>query len=540
MSSEKLNQAVSLIKAGNKPAALPILKEIVQAEPNNEMAWLWLYSCVSTTPQKTYCLQQALKINPNNENARLALEKLSTQAPQRLTPGQVPNPKPADEKPLVSKESASAASKVKTKSKRNLWAVGGITIFLLCCISGVVLGGGWVYKRYSAINSAPVSMEQNESPTEDISAENYATDEPNPALISLTPTPESQAADAEQAQVATSTPTPPPLPDVRLTVQYAERVDGIYKNLETGILDTTTGSDTFIVYLGIENQSDKFILPELTSVKVITAEGYEYDCGGDTDDHFLIPQTKTVYSVKYCEIPELTTGHKFIYTYTLTSPREVSQYNGQNYLGEYTWEPQPFEFVFTPINISFSSPFLQSYNTGTYQNENISVHHFGETLPLGDVDLTYQPTESEANFTISLKNRFIGGTSQLQMKGYLYLPDDEQVYNCRFNETLNPAENKDLAVNVGDLFGSLSGGCYYVANLQAVHSKEYSPELYFKGLGLGSHDEYVPSMTLPSGSCFLWYEILATNSQGTYQVTLLDSYDMNQSPQNKYEMICVK
>lgn len=44
MASEKLNQAVQLIKSGNKIAALPILKEIVQAEPNNGNAWLWLYS----------------------------------------------------------------------------------------------------------------------------------------------------------------------------------------------------------------------------------------------------------------------------------------------------------------------------------------------------------------------------------------------------------------------------------------------------------------------------------------------------------------
>jgi len=79
MNSEKLTRAVQLIKDGDKTAALPILKEVVQAEPNNESAWLWLYSCVEKVEQKKYCLQQALKINPNNQNARNALLKLEKQ-----------------------------------------------------------------------------------------------------------------------------------------------------------------------------------------------------------------------------------------------------------------------------------------------------------------------------------------------------------------------------------------------------------------------------------------------------------------------------
>ena len=76
MTSEELTQAVQLIKSGNKIAALSILKEIVKAEPNNENAWLWLYSCVEKVEQKKYCLQQALRINPNNQDSHIALLKL--------------------------------------------------------------------------------------------------------------------------------------------------------------------------------------------------------------------------------------------------------------------------------------------------------------------------------------------------------------------------------------------------------------------------------------------------------------------------------
>ena len=68
MASEKLNYAIQLIEAGNKQAALPLLKEIIQAEPNNEMVWLWLYSCVEIISQQRYCLNKILEINPNNQN----------------------------------------------------------------------------------------------------------------------------------------------------------------------------------------------------------------------------------------------------------------------------------------------------------------------------------------------------------------------------------------------------------------------------------------------------------------------------------------
>lgn len=89
MTPEKLSQAIALIKAGNKSAALPVLKEVVQSDPNNENAWLWLYSCVEEVEQKKYCLGQALKINPQNQNAHNALLKLKNQTlatPQSINP----------------------------------------------------------------------------------------------------------------------------------------------------------------------------------------------------------------------------------------------------------------------------------------------------------------------------------------------------------------------------------------------------------------------------------------------------------------------
>jgi hypothetical protein len=73
--SEKFYQAAQQIKAGNKLAAIPILKEIIQENPNDENAWAGLYYCVEKDDQKIYCLEQVLKINPYNKKAQNALNK---------------------------------------------------------------------------------------------------------------------------------------------------------------------------------------------------------------------------------------------------------------------------------------------------------------------------------------------------------------------------------------------------------------------------------------------------------------------------------
>jgi tetratricopeptide (TPR) repeat protein len=126
VSLEKLNNAIQLVKSGNKQAALPLLKEVIQADPQNENAWLWLYSCVDKVEQKKVCLQKALEINPGNQNARNALKKLSDLTPgpaQQFVQGGAtpPQPAPRDESG--------------PRRSRRTWflALLGAGLFLLVC-----------------------------------------------------------------------------------------------------------------------------------------------------------------------------------------------------------------------------------------------------------------------------------------------------------------------------------------------------------------------------------------------------------------------
>jgi hypothetical protein len=77
MTSEKLRLAIELIKNGDKKGGQNLLVDVVNMNPNNETAWLWLSSVVPQE-KRIFCLEKALSINPHNIQARKQLEKLKS------------------------------------------------------------------------------------------------------------------------------------------------------------------------------------------------------------------------------------------------------------------------------------------------------------------------------------------------------------------------------------------------------------------------------------------------------------------------------
>ncbi len=74
--SADLLQAIDLAKSGNKTEAARILSNILKEQPENEAAWLWLASCLKTSQQKLYCLNQAQALNPENLTTQKAIQKI--------------------------------------------------------------------------------------------------------------------------------------------------------------------------------------------------------------------------------------------------------------------------------------------------------------------------------------------------------------------------------------------------------------------------------------------------------------------------------
>lgn len=73
---QKLKAGVDAARRGDRTTARRLLEQVVTADANNELAWIWLASCVNTLSERRACLERVLQINPANTRAREALQKL--------------------------------------------------------------------------------------------------------------------------------------------------------------------------------------------------------------------------------------------------------------------------------------------------------------------------------------------------------------------------------------------------------------------------------------------------------------------------------
>lgn len=75
---QKLKAGVDAAKRGDRITARRLLEQVVQADENNELAWMWLASAVNTVAERRSCLERVLQINPRNERAAEALRRLDS------------------------------------------------------------------------------------------------------------------------------------------------------------------------------------------------------------------------------------------------------------------------------------------------------------------------------------------------------------------------------------------------------------------------------------------------------------------------------
>ncbi|MBN1812856.1 MAG: YIP1 family protein [Anaerolineae bacterium] len=98
MENDLLQRGIAAIKAGDKAEARRLLGRVIQQNPRDEQAWLWMSGAVDTAQDRLTCLTKALEINPNNEAAQRGLATLQKRLPDApvapIETQPVPRPKP--------------------------------------------------------------------------------------------------------------------------------------------------------------------------------------------------------------------------------------------------------------------------------------------------------------------------------------------------------------------------------------------------------------------------------------------------------------
>ena len=79
MTANKLQEAITLIKSGDRQTGQQLLTEVLNVDPRNEAAWLWM-SALMAGEKRRLCLEKVLSINPNHVQAREQLAKLMLSA----------------------------------------------------------------------------------------------------------------------------------------------------------------------------------------------------------------------------------------------------------------------------------------------------------------------------------------------------------------------------------------------------------------------------------------------------------------------------
>lgn len=74
---EQLMQlGIQSARQGNKPNARVIFQQVLDADKQNERAWLWMAAVTDDPVDRTRYLNTVLRINPNNNTAQRELKQM--------------------------------------------------------------------------------------------------------------------------------------------------------------------------------------------------------------------------------------------------------------------------------------------------------------------------------------------------------------------------------------------------------------------------------------------------------------------------------
>ncbi len=156
MQNESLQQAITLIRSGQREPAKAILESLLKSDPRNVQAWFWYAETCSTVAQRLQVLETCQRFNPGNPQVQDALESLRAQQSKAVASAPVEKRAPAWE--AAAEESQLRQSPAKpepqpdvpkrTRSRPFAWVM-----WLLAGLLAILCVSGGVY----AVNTMPAN-----------------------------------------------------------------------------------------------------------------------------------------------------------------------------------------------------------------------------------------------------------------------------------------------------------------------------------------------------------------------------------------------
>jgi hypothetical protein len=85
-----LQDAITLAQSGQRTEARRLLKQIIEADPEQELAWMWLATVSTDRDERLACLERVLVLNPNNPTAQEAYAQITGHLFTPPTPAEAP------------------------------------------------------------------------------------------------------------------------------------------------------------------------------------------------------------------------------------------------------------------------------------------------------------------------------------------------------------------------------------------------------------------------------------------------------------------
>jgi len=242
-----LDNGIQAAKAGDATTARKLLKQVIDEDPDNELALMWLASTVASTAERRLYLQQVVRINPDNHRARQALAQLSTKDAGKVgsVARQVEQDQAQKRRQPDSVESDDNEGLLSSLSRSEI----GLLLALALAIGVGFLAFTSFTERQEQIAAftftpTPVTPSNTPRPTDPVAV--IVTPAPQDLPPTFTPTPTSTS-------TMTPTPTFTPFPLIEFDAMLLERapvdtsstlyqVDGMGTNpqlLDNGIFDVT-------------------------------------------------------------------------------------------------------------------------------------------------------------------------------------------------------------------------------------------------------------------------------------------------------------